>query len=158
MGPALPGERLIMIGSRLYRKNGFTFVEVLFSIGILLFVIVALLSILVNSSFTKDSISLQSIAVNACQAKIEEISNSVRNMIVATYNNQQFAVAGLIPHVGNGRIQPGLVTVRTIAVGTTNLYDITVNVSWEQIYQSSVNAANRVKVMSYTLSTTLVQK
>ncbi|MEK7307685.1 MAG: hypothetical protein AAB089_01315 [Nitrospirota bacterium] len=135
-----------MLISKKYKNSGYTIIEVLFASGVLLFVIVALLDVLVNSSFSTDMVSSRAAAANACQAKLEEISGNVTN--IAAYNGAAFNVTGLEP----GAVTQGFINVTQVA-GTTDLFDVTVGLNWQNRYRPQ----NRTEQFSYNLTTTFVR-
>jgi prepilin-type N-terminal cleavage/methylation domain-containing protein len=125
-------------------QKGFTLVEALVASVIVVLLISFFLDALNQSLTLAESLHSQDIALNAAQAKLEEISHSGSNLL--TYNGQSFTVAGLT--ASSGWANPGSVTVALVS-GTTNLYNITANVTWRQ---------RNSRVLSCTLSTNIALK
>lgn len=142
-------------------KNGFTLMEVLFATVIMVSVLIALVYSLTQAANVTQTVHNQDIALSAAQDMLEEIANSDLNQIM-NYNGQTFAVETEVvaadgttttipllhaPPGLNALGHPGSITVAQI--GTTNLYNVTVTVTWQQ-------AGGRV--LNRSLSTTLVNK
>ena len=77
----------------------------------------------------------QDIAANAAQTKLEEISRSVISQIVTNYNGKDFPILdseGNILLTPPENLQnPGTITVTQVA-GTTDLFNVTVTITWIQ--------------------------
>lgn len=120
-------------------KQGFTLLEVLITTLIMVSVLGALAYGLNQSTNLTETVRNQDIALSAAQDKIEEIANDVDN--ITDYNGQTFNIAGLTPDPA------GVVAVNQ--VGSTNLFDINITVSWQQ---------RGGRQISRSVSTVLVQK
>lgn len=120
-------------------KKGFTLVEVLIATVIMVSALGALVYGLSQCTGLTETVRNQDIASNALQEKLEEIANSDLSQIM-DYDGQTFNITGLTPDPA------GSVTVAR--VGSSELYDVTVTLTWEQ---------RGPRTMSRTLTTTLVQ-
>ena len=127
-------------------KSGFTLVEVMIATAILLVTTGAFLDLLVQCANLIETGRPQDMALSAAQAKLEEIAQSNLSNIM-NYNSppqNSFPVSGLTAPLG--QTNPGAVVVAQ--VGTSNLFDVTITVSWQE------KGGNR----SRTLSTTLARR
>lgn len=120
-------------------KKGFTLIEVLIATVIMVSALGALVYGLSQCTGLTETVRNQDIALNAIQEKLEEIANSDLSQIM-DYDGQTFDITGLTPD------SAGSVTIAQ--VGSSELYDVTVTVTWEQ---------RGPRTMSRTLITTLVQ-
>ncbi|MFC1632152.1 prepilin-type N-terminal cleavage/methylation domain-containing protein [Candidatus Omnitrophota bacterium] len=132
-------------------KKGFTMIELLIATTVMVTILLAVVYSLMQAQEVTSIANNQDIALSAIQDKLEEIANDLGNIM--NYDQQTFAVAanqgGVITPLLNtppGLANPGQVTVNQIA--GTNLFDVTVTVSWEQ------KPGRRV---SRDLSTTFIQ-
>lgn len=126
------------------KRKGFTLVEVMLATAIMVTALAAFVYGLTQSANLTETVRNQDIAINAAQEKLEEIANSNLSQIM-NYNKlplNSFSVSGLTPTPAGNKV-----TVKQ--VGTTNLYDVTVTVTWQQ---------RGGRQISRTISTTLVQK
>lgn len=126
-------------------KKGFTLVETMIAVAILVSVLGALTYTISQSLRLARTTASRDIALNAAQKKLEEIANSNLHQIL-DYSGQTFAVAGL--QRANAPDDPGEVSVVAVS-GTADLFDVTVAVNWQQAGAGE---------LSKTLSTTMVVK
>ncbi|MFC1698639.1 prepilin-type N-terminal cleavage/methylation domain-containing protein [Candidatus Omnitrophota bacterium] len=133
-------------------KKGFTMIELLIATTVMVTILLAVVYSLMQAQEVTSIANNQDIALSAIQDKLEEIANDLGNIM--NYDQQTFAVeadqgGGVMTPLLNtppGLANPGQVTVNQIA--GTNLFDVTVTVSWEQ---------KPGRIVSRDLSTTFIQ-
>jgi Tfp pilus assembly protein PilV len=134
------------------KKRGFTLAEALIASVILVVTAIAFLDNLIQCSNLTETVSLKDIALNAARGKLEEIAHSdltqVMNYNISPLNTFDVCVdqppVCLTPPVGQAHAG----SVAVAQVGTTNLFDVTITVNWQQ----------RGRLMSRTIRTTLISK
>ena len=117
-------------------KKGFTLIEVLIATVIMVSALGALVYGLTQCSGLTETVRNRDIALNAVQEKLEEIADSELSKIME-YNdppNNSFAVVDTqgddLLIAPPALVNPGQIIVTQI--GTTDLYDVTVTVTWQQ--------------------------
>ncbi|RMG10413.1 MAG: hypothetical protein D6731_17465 [Planctomycetota bacterium] len=117
------------------RAVGFSLLEVLFAMGVLATVLLALASI-VHSSSRLDQVSRERIlAYQAAASRLELVLGEPWDTLLAR-NGETFTITGELPsgnvaerlRAGGGRTAPGLVTVSE--TGTPDLRRVEVSVLW----------------------------
>jgi prepilin-type N-terminal cleavage/methylation domain-containing protein len=119
------------------KQKGFTLLEVLITTAIMISVLAAVAYGLSQSSNLAETMRNQDIAINAAKDILEQIIQSDLNDIMNNYDGQNFPIADVqgnalltAPAGLNDNNNPLEVTVNQ--VGTTDLYDVVVTVTWEQ--------------------------
>jgi type II secretory pathway pseudopilin PulG len=106
------------------KSAGFTFVELLVSVLILVVVTLAVLNVL-SSSYNLQEVSRNTgNALVQIRSRIEEIRSTNFDLIVSTYNNQASFLAGL-----NGQMRT---QAAVVANSNNNLINIRVIAGWAQ--------------------------
>ena len=123
-------------------KSGFTLVEILIATLVLLLIVGAFLSTLMKSSHLITGRSQEDIALSAAQGKFEDMRRGI-STITSYPNTTAFDVAGLTLPPG----QPSLGTVTVAKLGSTGLYDVTVNMTWRQPDGYNVTRSLRTTVL-----------
>ena len=107
-------------------NKGFTLIELLIAVLVMVLALGALVYGLTQSQRLAQTVRLQDIAVNAAQGRLEEINENV--MTIMSYDQNPFPVPGPEP------LAPDLVgNVWVNQIPNTNLFDVTVAVTWQQI-------------------------
>jgi len=87
-----------------FLDKGFTLIEVLFTVGILAFVLCGLLVTYINMFFLGDIARQTTLAANAAQAKLEDLKRvSFTNL--PAFNGTTFDIAGFTAANAKGRIE-----------------------------------------------------
>ena len=107
------------------RRSGFTLMEVLIATMIMVVVLATLVYGLSQCSNLTETVRNQDAALNAAQAKLEEIANSDLSYIMS-YNGTTFNVTGLPSNA------QGWVGVSKASTYTNDLYNVTVKIIWQQ--------------------------
>lgn len=147
----MPGPRL---PSRLRSRLGFSLIELLIAAAVLVIAILGLMATMTYST-RADVVSQETIvAMHSARAKLEEIQagTSVAT-IQATYNNNNFAVPGLVARANDADRMPGRVVITASTVAPTapsaaqTVLDVRVIIEWtgvfgDQSYVAAMKVAN----------------
>lgn len=112
-------------------RNGFTLLELMIAVGVLVVALVGLLGVFAHLMLLNENSSKLTLAVTACQAKLEEMRNSSFSTLYSNYNGTSgaFNPAGFSSGEAKGAI--------FINNSNQKLLQIFVSVSW-------MTKANRV--------------
>lgn len=103
-------------------KSGFTLLELMVAVGVLIVALAGLLGVFAHLISLNENSSKLTLAVAACQAKLEEIRNSNFQIVYTNYNNTSFNPGGFPSGEAKGAI--------AIDNSNPNLLQIFVSVSW----------------------------
>jgi len=103
-------------------RNGFTLLELMIAVGVLIVALAGLLGVFAHLISLNENSSKLTLAVAACQAKLEEIRNSTFSNIYTTYNGASFNPQGFASSEAKG----------AISINNSNpiLLQVFVSVSW----------------------------
>jgi prepilin-type N-terminal cleavage/methylation domain-containing protein len=124
-----------MIADRPSRRRradrGFSLVELIFALGIIAVVLFALISMILHTMNTKESMREQLVAKQAAVSKVEEIRAHKFAEILTRFGppNNTFNVPGLTK-IDNLPSKQGLGTI-TIDSSNLNILDVTVTLDWK---------------------------
>ncbi|MDP2921412.1 MAG: type II secretion system protein [Candidatus Omnitrophota bacterium] len=104
------------------KKAGFTLLELMIGVCVLIVALVGLLSVFAHMISLNENSSKLTLGVAACQAKLEEMRNSTFSILYTTYNNTSFNPSGFATGEAKGAI--------SINNSNPNLLQVSVNVSW----------------------------
>lgn len=105
-------------------RKGFTLIEVLLCMSLLLVLFLGGMSVYVYCFDLQETSRNTSAVLNAARAKLEEIRGAVFDTIVTAYNSKVFSISGM-----NGKIR----TEAAYVVGSNNqLIDIRAVACWRQ--------------------------
>lgn len=107
-------------------KAGFTLIEVVLAVGILVFVLCGILATYISCFELIATSKNMTLATNAAQRRIEEIRDYNFYNIYNDYNNQTFTVDEIAP--GNSK---GVIRIINLP-GTSDILAVVVSVSWRQ--------------------------
>jgi len=107
-------------------NSGFTLIEVVLAVGILVFVLCGMLITYISCFELIATSKNMTLATNAAQRKIEEIRDYNFYNIYNDYNNQTFSV----DEIGAGNSK-GVIRIINVP-GTADLLAVVVSVSWRQ--------------------------
>jgi len=131
-------------------KRGFTLIEVLAATFIMTVALGAFVAGINPWTSITETVRNQDIALNAAREQLENIINNAD--VIMSFHNQTFPVddgqGNTLLVAPSGQSYPGRITVSQVA-GTSNLFDVTVDVSWQE---------RGGRVLSRNLRTTVVQK
>ena len=119
----------MVIMRRKDNRNGFTLLELMIAIGVLIVALVGLLGVFAHLILLNENSSKLTLAVTACQTKLEEMRNSTFSTLYTTYNGTSFNPSGFFSGEAKGAIY--------INNSNPNLLQIFVSVSWR-------TSANRI--------------
>ena len=111
-----------MVGTLVMKNKGFTLLELMIAAGVLIVALSGLLAIFTNLLSLNENSRKLTIAMAACQDKLEEIRNSNFSTLYATYNNASFDPAGFTVGQAKGNV--------SINNSNPNLLQVFVSVSW----------------------------
>ena len=103
-------------------KSGFTLLELMIAVGVLVVALVGLLGVFAHLMLLNENSSKLTLAVTACQAKLEEMRNSSFSTLYLNYNGTNFNPAGFSSGEAKGAI--------SINNSNPNLLQVFVSVSW----------------------------
>ena len=103
-------------------KSGFTLFELMIGAGVLIVALVGLLGVFAGMISLNENSGKLSLAVAACQAKLEEMRNSSFTNLYTTYNGTSFNPNGFSLGEAKGAI--------SINNSNPNLLQVFVSVSW----------------------------
>ncbi len=103
-------------------KSGFTLLELMISVSVLIVALVGLLGVFTHLISLNENSSKLTLAVTACQAKLEEIRNSTFSNIYTTYDGTNFNPQGFASGEAKGAI--------SINNSNPSLLQVFVSVSW----------------------------
>lgn len=103
-------------------KSGFTLLELMIAVGVLVVALVGLLGVFAHLMLLNENSSKLTLAVAACQGKLEEIRNSGFSTVYLNYNGTNFNPAGFSSGEAKGAI--------FINNSNPNLLQVFVSVSW----------------------------
>jgi len=110
------------------KKSGFTMLEVVVTTFVLVVAICGLLGLFFSSIILNETARNTSIAIQAAQAKLEELKN-VSFSDLPTYNNTTFDVSGFGSGLAKGRVE---VSDTAYNSSDYNLKKVHISVSWKQ--------------------------
>ncbi len=103
-------------------KSGFTLLELMIASGVLIVALGGLLGVFAHLISLNENSSKLTLAVAACQTKLEEIRNSTFSNIYTAYNGASFNPQGFASGEAKGTI--------SVNNSNPNLLQIFVSVSW----------------------------
>jgi len=103
-------------------RNGFTLLELMIAVGVLIVALVGILGVFAHLISLNENSSKLTLAVAACQNKLEEMRNSSFTALYATYNGTSFNPSGFSSGEAKGAI--------SINNSNPNLLQVYVSVSW----------------------------
>ena len=103
-------------------KSGFTLLELMIAVGVLIVALVGLLGVFAHMMLLNENSRKLTIAVTACQDKLEEMRNANFSTLYATYNGAGFNPNGFTSGQAKGTI--------SIDNSDPNLLRIFVSISW----------------------------
>ncbi|MDP2981102.1 MAG: type II secretion system protein, partial [Candidatus Omnitrophota bacterium] len=103
-------------------KSGFTLLELMIGISVLIVALVGLLGVFAHMISLNENSGKLTLAVAACQAKLEEIRNSSFTTLYTTYNGTSFNPNGFSSGEAKGAV--------SINNSNPNLLQVFVSVSW----------------------------
>ena len=103
-------------------KYGFTLIELMISVSVLIVALAGLLGVFAHLISLNENSSKLTLAVAACQAKLEEIRNSTFSNTYATYNGASFNPQGFTSGEAKGAI--------SVNNSNPNLLQVYISVSW----------------------------
>ena len=103
-------------------KSGFTLLELMIGVGVLIVALVGLLGVFAHMISLNENSGKLSLAVAACQAKLEEMRNSSFTDLYTTYNGTSFNPNGFSSGEAKGAI--------SINNSNAKLLQVFVSVSW----------------------------
>jgi len=112
----------MVIMQRKNSRNGFTLLELMIAVGVLVVALVGLLGVFAHLMLLNENSSKLTLAVTACQAKLEEMRNSSFSTLYLNYNGTNFNPAGFSAGEAKGAI--------SINNSNPNLLQVFVSVSW----------------------------
>ncbi|OIO34595.1 MAG: hypothetical protein AUJ70_00770 [Candidatus Omnitrophica bacterium CG1_02_40_15] len=103
-------------------EHGFTLLELMISVSVLIVALAGLLGVFAHLVSLNENSSKLTLAVAACQAKLEEIRSSTFSNVYATYNGASFNPQGFASGEAKG----------AISINNSNpiLLQVFVSVSW----------------------------
>lgn len=112
----------MVITQRKNSRDGFTLVELMIAVGVLVVALVGLLGVFAHLMLLNENSSKLTLAVTACQAKLEEMRNSSFSTLYLSYNGANFNPAGFSSGEAKGAI--------SINNSNPNLLQVFISVSW----------------------------
>jgi len=112
----------VVITRRKNNRNGFTLLELMIAVGVLVVALVGLLGVFAHLILLNENSGKLTLAVTACQAKLEEIRNTGFSTVYLNYNGTNFNPAGFSSGEAKGAI--------SINNSNPNLLQIFISVSW----------------------------
>lgn len=112
----------MVIMQRKNSRDGFTLVELMIAVGVLVVALVGLLGVFAHLMLLNENSSKLTLAVTACQAKLEEMRNSSFSTLYLSYNGANFNPAGFSSGEAKGAI--------SINNSNPNLLQVFISVSW----------------------------
>jgi type II secretory pathway pseudopilin PulG len=103
-------------------KHGFTLLELMISVSVLIVALVGILGVFAHLVSLNENSSKLTLAVAACQGKLEEMRNSNFTTLYTTYNGTSFNPNGFSSGEAKGAI--------SINNSNPNLLQVYVSVSW----------------------------
>ena len=103
-------------------EHGFTLIELMISVSVLIVALAGLLGVFAHLISLNENSSKLTLAVAACQTKLEEIRNSTFSNTYATYNGASFNPQGFTSGEAKGAI--------SINNSNPNLLQVYISVSW----------------------------
>lgn len=103
-------------------EHGFTLLELMISVSVLIVALAGLLGVFAHLVSLNENSSKLTLAVAACQAKLEEIRNSTFSNIYTTYNGASFNPQGFASSEAKGAI--------SVNNSNPNLLQVYISVSW----------------------------
>lgn len=103
-------------------KSGFTLLELMIGVGVLIVALAGLLGVFAHMISLNEESGKLSLAVAACQAKLEEIRNSSFTNVYTTYNGANFNPNGFSSGEAKGAV--------SINNSNPDLLQVFVSVSW----------------------------
>nr|MBU1328120.1 type II secretion system GspH family protein [Candidatus Omnitrophota bacterium] len=103
-------------------EHGFTLLELMISVSVLIVALAGLLGVFAHLISLNENSSKLTLAVAACQAKLEEIRNSTFSNIYTTYNGASFNPQGFASSEAKGAI--------SVNNSNPNLLQVYISVSW----------------------------
>ncbi len=103
-------------------KSGFTLIELMITVSVLIVALVGLLVIFSHLALLNENSRKLTLAMAACQDKLEEMRNSSFQTLYASYNGTSFNPSGFTLGQAKGAI--------SINNSNPNLLQIFVSVSW----------------------------
>ncbi|MDO8602713.1 MAG: prepilin-type N-terminal cleavage/methylation domain-containing protein [Candidatus Omnitrophota bacterium] len=113
---------MLILNKFLKRKRGFTLLELMIAVGVLVVALVGLLGVFAHLIVLNENSSKLTLAVAACQAKLEEMRNSTFSTLYTTYNGAIFNPTGFSSGEARGAVY--------INNSNLNLLQVFVSVSW----------------------------
>lgn len=104
------------------KNKGFTLLELMIALGVLIVALAGLLAVFTNLLSLNENSRKLTIAVAACQDKLEQIRNSNFSTVYTTYNGTNFNPAGFTVGQAKGNV--------SINNSNPNLLQVFVSVSW----------------------------
>lgn len=103
-------------------KSGFTLLELMIAVGVLIVALVGLLGVFAHMMLLNENSRSLTIALTACQDKLEEMRNANFSTLYTTYNGASFNPNGFTLGQAKGTI--------SIDNSNPNLLRVFVSVSW----------------------------
>lgn len=103
-------------------KSGFTLLELMIAVAVIIIALAGLLAVFSHLMYLNENARKLTLAVTACQDKLEEMRNSNFSTLYATYNGTSFNPNGFSAGEAKGAI--------SINNSNPNLLQVCVNVSW----------------------------
>ncbi len=103
-------------------EHGFTLIELMISVSVLIVALAGLLGVFAHLISLNENSSKLTLAVAACQTKLEEIRNSTFSNTYATYNGASFNPQGFTSGEAKGAI--------SVNNSNPNLLQVYISVSW----------------------------
>jgi len=111
--------------------RGFTFVELMLSVGILSIVAVGTAAAMVQAPrITRDAREEMTVRA-AMRGMVSEISSAPYSDVRAAFDGQGFPVAGLSACADDEDKLPGLIRVEELTEGTSGYFRVTLSVDWQ---------------------------
>lgn len=113
---------MLILNKSLKRRRGFTLLELMIAVGVLVVALAGLLGVFAHLMLLNENSSKLTLAVTACQAKLEEMRNSTFSTLYTAYNNTSFNPSGFAAGEAKGAI--------SINNSDPNLLQVFISVSW----------------------------
>lgn len=113
------------IPARLRTQSGFTLIEIIISLAIIVVGVMGLMATYIYMSTASSAADETTVVMNAARAKIDEINGMTFSNVITTYQNKvvTFAVPGILP-------SPAGQATATVVGTLPTVLELTVTINW----------------------------